>query len=216
MIGAIQMGAGSAAADTLDAAVADDQGPGPQAAPAPLPFALPDFVQNLLPPQEQIQEQLSQFGELGQQVQAFLDQANPIKMNTVQPVSGTLTSNFGSRWGTHHGGIDIAAPIGTPVLSASDGVVIDAGPAAGFGQWVRVQHDDGTITVYGHIDEYYVGVGQRVAAGETIAAVGNKGQSTGPHLHFEVHDTEGFKVDPKSWLQERGVAVTWNDATVFA
>ncbi|WP_145237708.1 M23 family metallopeptidase [Prescottella equi] len=131
----------------------------------------------------------------------------------VKPVSGTLTSDFGPRWGSHHGGLDIAAPIGTPVYAAADGVVVDAGPASGFGLWVRVKHDDGTTTVYGHVNDYQVNVGQHVVAGQQIATVGNRGQSTGPHLHFEVWSPGGAKIDPSSWLEERGVAVTWRGAS---
>ncbi len=127
----------------------------------------------------------------------------------VQPVSGVLTSSYGPRWGTHHNGVDIGAGLGTPIYSAAAGTVINAGPADGFGQWVRVRHTDGTITVYGHVDTYIVGVGQRVAAGQQIATVGNRGQSTGPHLHFEVWDPSGAQVDPQAWLRNNGVAVTW-------
>ncbi len=125
---------------------------------------------------------------------------------TVSPAEGLFTSGFGARWGTTHYGIDIANMIGTPILSAGDGTVIEAGPASGFGLWVKVQQDDGTIHVYGHIDSYSVSVGQRVEAGEQIAVMGNRGQSTGPHLHFEVW-VGGSKVDPRAWLAERGVTV---------
>ncbi|BAH55741.1 MULTISPECIES: M23 family metallopeptidase [Rhodococcus] len=133
----------------------------------------------------------------------------PLKARAVQPVSGTLSSGYGPRWGAHHGGIDIAAPIGTPIQSAADGEVISAGPASGFGLWVRVRHDDGAVTVYGHINEFIVNVGQRVAAGQQIATVGNRGQSTGPHLHFEVSDAGGNRLNPSQWLRDRGVSVTW-------
>ncbi|MGW0042462.1 M23 family metallopeptidase [Rhodococcus sp. NPDC003348] len=133
----------------------------------------------------------------------------PFKARTVQPVSGTLSSGYGARWGTHHGGIDIAAPIGTPIQAAADGEVINAGPASGFGQWVRIRHDDGTVTVYGHVDTYSVHVGQRVAAGQQIATVGNRGQSTGPHLHFEAWDAAGNRLNPNAWLGDRGVVPTW-------
>ncbi|HEX2130272.1 MAG TPA: peptidoglycan DD-metalloendopeptidase family protein [Actinophytocola sp.] len=124
----------------------------------------------------------------------------------VRPAQGTLTSTYGARWGTIHYGIDIANSIGTPILSAMSGEVIDSGPASGFGLWVRVQHADGLITVYGHINESLVGVGQQVAAGEQIATMGNRGQSTGPHLHFEVHQ-DGNKIDPLPWLRSRGVSI---------
>ncbi|MFF0816125.1 M23 family metallopeptidase [Rhodococcus sp. NPDC003318] len=128
---------------------------------------------------------------------------------TVQPVSGTLSSGYGARWGTQHGGIDIAASIGTPILAAADGEVISAGPASGFGQWVRIRHDDGTITVYGHVDTYSVHVGQRVAAGQQIATVGNRGESTGPHLHFETWNAAGSRINPNDWLGQRGVVPNW-------
>lgn len=135
--------------------------------------------------------------------------AAPFVSRTVQPVSGTLSSGYGARWGTHHGGLDVAAPIGTPVRAAADGEVVSAGPASGFGQWVRVRHDDGTVTVYGHVDTYLVHVGQRVAAGQQIATVGNRGQSTGPHLHFEAWDGAGNRLNPNAWLGDRGVVPTW-------
>ncbi|ETA66315.1 M23 family metallopeptidase [Haloechinothrix halophila] len=129
-----------------------------------------------------------------------------MKPDTVSPVNGVLTSVFGARWGTTHYGIDLAAPIGTPVHAVEDGVVIEAGAASGFGLWVRVQHEDGSVSVYGHINSYYVAEGQHVEAGQPIAEVGNRGQSTGPHLHFEVWTHEdGTKLDPLGWLAERGV-----------
>lgn len=124
-----------------------------------------------------------------------------------KPTDGTFTSGFGARWGTSHNGIDLANSIGTPIHSVSGGEVIDAGPASGFGQWIRVQHDDGTITVYGHINTIDVSVGQRVEAGEQIATMGNEGQSTGPHLHFEVIQN-GSKINPLPWLEERGLSVS--------
>jgi murein DD-endopeptidase MepM/ murein hydrolase activator NlpD len=124
----------------------------------------------------------------------------------VMPAAGRLTSGFGARWGTTHYGLDIANSIGTPILAAADGVIIEAGPASGFGLWLKVQHDDGTVTVYGHINDYSVREGQRVKAGEQIARMGNRGQSTGPHLHFEVWEDGTKKVNPKSWLINHGVA----------
>lgn len=126
---------------------------------------------------------------------------------TVKPTDGTYTSGFEVRWGTMHKGIDLAAPLGTPILAAQSGTVIDAGPASGFGNWVRIKHDDGTIFVYGHMQTIDVTVGQRVIAGQKIAGVGNLGFSTGPHLHFEVYPDGVNPVDPKTWLAERGVQI---------
>lgn len=123
------------------------------------------------------------------------------------PALGTYTSGYGARWGTLHAGVDIANAIGTPVYAVADGVVLESGPAAGFGLWVRIQHSDGTITVYGHIDSSEVQAGQTVMAGDEIAKMGNRGQSTGPHLHFEVHLGGGSKIDPLPWLASRGIGL---------
>lgn len=122
------------------------------------------------------------------------------------PTRGVWTSGFGYRWGVLHGGIDIAGPIGTPILAASDGVVIDVGPTAGYGAWVKLRHSDGTVTLYGHINTWLVSVGQRVMAGDQIATMGNRGNSTGPHLHFEVLLNGSNRVDPTSWLAQRGLS----------
>ena len=124
----------------------------------------------------------------------------------VRPSNGTITSGFGARWGTTHYGLDFANSMGTPIFAAADGEVIEAGPASGFGLWVRIQHDDGTVTVYGHMQDFSVKEGQRVKAGEQIARTGNRGYSTGPHLHFEVHQG-GNKINPKTWLINHGVAL---------
>src|SRR3954470_24845401 len=126
------------------------------------------------------------------------------------PINGArLTTCFCMRWGTMHWGIDLAAPMGTPEYAAMDGVVLQAGPASGFGLAVYIQHANGDVTVYGHMEQILVTAGQVVKAGDTIALLGANGQSTGPHLHFEVHQggIQGQKVDPIPWLQARGVQV---------
>ena len=127
----------------------------------------------------------------------------------VFPTSGTFTSGFGPRWGSFHNGIDVANPIGTPIYAVMDGEVISSGAAQGFGNWIRIQHDDGTITVYGHMpsDQLLVDVGDRVEAGDQISVIGNEGHSTGPHLHFEVHPGGGAAVDPVDWFSERGILI---------
>ncbi|MCA0144223.1 M23 family metallopeptidase [Blastococcus sp. LR1] len=140
-------------------------------------------------------------------VEAAIEAARP---KVVLPVEGArLTSGFGARWGTLHAGIDLAAPMRTPEYAVMDGVVLEAGPASGFGLAVYIQHDNGDVTVYGHMDEILVQAGQVVRAGDTIALLGNRGQSTGPHLHFEVHvgGLGGKKIDPLPWLRERGVQI---------
>jgi murein DD-endopeptidase MepM/ murein hydrolase activator NlpD len=124
---------------------------------------------------------------------------------TCLPAHGTFTSGFGARWGTSHLGIDIANSIGTPIYAASEGTVIEAGPASGFGLWVRIQLTDGTIHVYGHMNSFSVHAGQKVQCGEQIAEIGARGQVTGPHLHFEVWQGGTKKIDPKTWLAARGI-----------
>jgi murein DD-endopeptidase MepM/ murein hydrolase activator NlpD len=123
----------------------------------------------------------------------------------VQLVVGRVTSGFGTRSGAFHGGLDIAAPIGTPIRAPLAGTVLDSGPASGFGLWVRLRHADGTVTVYGHVNRALVNVGEEVAAGEVIAEVGNRGRSTGPHLHLEVLDDSGNKINPRTWLNQHGI-----------
>ncbi|WP_433659436.1 M23 family metallopeptidase [Nocardia sp. CA-128927] len=121
--------------------------------------------------------------------------------------AGTFTSGYGARWGVQHLGVDIAGPIGTPIVAVADATVIEAGPAAGFGMWVRLLHDDGTVTIYGHIDTATVSQGQRVMAGDQIATIGNRGFSTGPHCHFEVWLNGSDKIDPIPWLATRGISL---------
>ena len=125
----------------------------------------------------------------------------------VMPTKGIFTSNFGYRWGVLHAGIDLANSIGTPIVAVSDGVVIDAGPAAGYGMLVKLRHADGTVTLYGHVNTTLVSVGQRVMAGDQIATMGNRGNSTGPHLHFEVLQGGTERIDPVPWLAKRGLSV---------
>lgn len=127
----------------------------------------------------------------------------------VVPTEGRITSPFGIReGGEFHQGLDIANVKNTPIVAAADGVVISAGPAQGFGLWVRVRHADGTTTIYGHVDSFVVRVGQKVSAGELIALMGNRGESTGTHLHFGVVATGGGYLDPQVWLADHGVALT--------
>jgi murein DD-endopeptidase MepM/ murein hydrolase activator NlpD len=127
----------------------------------------------------------------------------------VLPVSGRLTTCYCMRWGQMHYGLDLAAPLGTPILAASDGVVIKAGRASGFGNAVYIQDPDGNVHIYGHMRYYDVGEGDIVHAGDQIAKVGNEGYSTGPHLHWEIHrgDMDGRPLDPEDWLADRGVGI---------
>ena len=128
----------------------------------------------------------------------------------VQPAFGRVSSCFGARWGVTHFGVDIANSIGTPIYAATAGVVKRAGPATGFGLAVYILGDDGFVTVYGHVNQYFVDAGQHVSAGQQIAEIGNRGQSTGPHLHFEVHsggELYSNQLNPVPWLNARGIFI---------
>ncbi len=124
---------------------------------------------------------------------------------------GRVTSRFGLRadpfTGQHreHHGLDIAAPSGSPIHAAAEGVVRYAGKRGGYGNVVILQHTDGTETRYAHCRDLNVKVGERVERGATVATVGSTGRSTGPHLHFEVR-RDGEVVDPAEWLSREKTA----------
>ncbi|MFD2090262.1 M23 family metallopeptidase [Blastococcus deserti] len=128
---------------------------------------------------------------------------------TVLPTQGRLTTCYCMRWGQMHYGLDLAAPLGTPIYAAADGVVLKAGRVSGFGNAVYIQDADGNVHIYGHMRYYDVAAGDIVHAGDQIAKVGNEGYSTGPHLHYEIHrgDMDGRPLDPQDWLAERGVHI---------
>ena len=124
---------------------------------------------------------------------------SPSASGLVWPVSGPVTSGFGWRWGRMHEGIDIAVPSGTPVVAAQSGTIIYAGWMGGYGNLVVVDHGAGLATAYGHNTSVAAGTGQSVARGQVIAYSGNTGNSTGPHVHFEVR-VNGAPVDPLGYL----------------
>lgn len=118
---------------------------------------------------------------------------HPMRQGTYQ-----VSSGYGPRWGTFHAGLDFAAPIGTPIYAAADGVVVEGRErynVSGFGSWIWLDCQDsvGKDFIYGHVkhDGILVKAGDRVRAGQQIGVVGNEGQSTGPHLHFEVWGSPG-------------------------
>jgi murein DD-endopeptidase MepM/ murein hydrolase activator NlpD len=104
------------------------------------------------------------------------------------PLKGVLYGRYGKRGSRHHDGIDIAAPLGTPVVAAADGEVLFVGVQSGYGNVVILRHGEGLVTVYAHNSEVLVREGARVRRGDVVAKVGQSGRTTGPHLHFEVRD----------------------------
>ena len=123
----------------------------------------------------------------------------------IQPVSGVITSKFGSRSGVRsgiHTGLDIGASTGTPIKAASSGTVTYAGWKGSYGYIVAIQHSTSVETYYAHCSKLYVSEGQQVTQGETIAAVGSTGNSTGPHLHLEIR-VNGKATNPQYYLYNK-------------
>jgi murein DD-endopeptidase MepM/ murein hydrolase activator NlpD len=119
---------------------------------------------------------------------------------------GAITSCFGQRWGVLHAGIDLAADEGTPIHAAAAGTVLVAGWAyAGYGISVMIDHGSGVQTHYAHQSRTAVQPGQKVKAGQVIGYEGSTGDSTGPHLHFEVHQGLWNQLNPAPFLRARGV-----------
>ena len=122
----------------------------------------------------------------------------------IWPTKGVLTSGYGMRWGRMHKGIDIAAPVGTPVVAAAPGVVVSAGwNSGGYGNLVEIQHPDGSLTLYAHNNRILVRRGQEVTQGQQISEMGSTGFSTGPHCHFEVHPAGRGAVNPIAYLPRK-------------
>ncbi|SHI46870.1 LysM peptidoglycan-binding domain-containing M23 family metallopeptidase [Parasporobacterium paucivorans] len=124
-----------------------------------------------------------------------------VRPTFIKPISGgSLSSTFGPRWGTMHEGVDWACPVGTSVRASCAGTVVSAGWSNGYGYAVVIRHSDGKQTRYGHLSKTLVSAGQYVEQNQQIALSGNTGDSTGPHLHFEII-VNGNQVDPFKYLQ---------------
>ncbi|MDO1559418.1 peptidoglycan DD-metalloendopeptidase family protein [Brevundimonas sp. 2R-24] len=154
------------------------------------------------------------FDEQGKNIRGFLLQT---------PIDGArISSNFGMRrhpiagYRRMHQGIDFAAGMGTPVVSAADGVVVEARRWGGYGNWVRIRHTGGWETGYAHLSRYARGLraGQRVRQGQVIAYVGSTGASTGPHLHYELW-RNGQRVNPRGARVPQGTVLAGADLAAF-
>ena len=117
-----------------------------------------------------------------------------------------LTSGFGTRWGRLHAGEDFASPVGTNLVSMSTGTVTFAGEESGYGTIVKIRYWDDTVTFYGHMSRLSVTEGETLLPGEVVGQSGNTGESTGPHLHLEIHPDGGQPVNPLPWLADRMIA----------
>jgi len=135
---------------------------------------------------------------------SFLPEAPNRFAGYIWPTHGTFTSGYGWRWGRMHRGIDVAGPVGTPIVAAANGVVVRSGwNSGGYGNMVDIRHPDGSLTRYAHNSRLLVREGQQVAQGQQIAEMGSTGRSTGPHLHFEIHLPGTGTVNPMAYLPHR-------------
>jgi murein DD-endopeptidase MepM/ murein hydrolase activator NlpD len=130
---------------------------------------------------------------------------------SIMPTQGWLSSAFSSmrahpilHLARPHEGIDVSAPMGSPIEAPAAGVVTDAGWETGYGNTITINHGYGIVTKFAHASKLLVKTGQRVARGQRIALVGNSGLATGPHLHYEVH-VNGRPVDPLKYVLPEGV-----------
>ena len=142
-----------------------------------------------------------------QEILNRLDQINMYriaaeKMPFAMPVRSSyrFTSGFGPRWGRMHKGSDFAGSRGTPIYATGDGVVTHAGWLAGYGRLVKIQHDFGIETRYAHLSRIRVNVGQRVSRDDRIGDMGNSGNSTGTHLHYEIRESDK-PVNPMKYIR---------------
>lgn len=143
------------------------------------------------------------------ELQEYFDDQKSLLASTpsVWPTQGWVTSDFGVRADPYsadrsmHQGVDISSPHGQPVVSPSDGVVVFNGTEGGYGKVLVLDHGYGVKTRYGHLAETFVRIGQKITRGQKIAAVGNTGRSTGPHLHYEVR-VNGIPENPRKFVLE--------------
>ena len=136
-----------------------------------------------------------------EETESVIGEVQGIKLATL-PVTGIISSRYGvssSIRSSTHTGLDIAASSGTPISVVSDGTVISAAYTGAYGNLVKVDHGNGVETWYAHTSKMYVTAGQSVKAGDIIAAVGTTGNSTGPHLHFEIR-INGNHVNPQNYI----------------
>ena len=147
----------------------------------------------------------AQSAQLAARIQAAQQSAGstgtgqPSAAGFIWPCDGVVVSGFGLRWGRMHEGVDIGCAYGTPNRAAASGTVIYSGWHGGYGNLVVVDHGNGLSTAYAHASSLLVGIGQSVSQGDTVSLVGSTGNSSGPHLHFEVR-VNGQAVDPLFYL----------------
>lgn len=158
-------------------------------------------IQEKLEQKQEEQKQKEEQEAKKKEEETAIADINGIKIAT-KPISGTITSRYGvssSIRKSTHTGLDISATTGTPIKAVASGTVTCASYTGSYGNLVKIDHGNGVETWYGHTSKMYVSVGQKISAGDVIAAVGSTGNSTGPHLHLEIR-INGTHVNPQKYL----------------
>ncbi|WP_394842154.1 peptidoglycan DD-metalloendopeptidase family protein [Pendulispora brunnea] len=139
----------------------------------------------------------------GRNEELATEQASTFGDTAFCPAEGPITQWYHDG----HDGVDIGGALSAPIFATAAGEVTASGPAQGYGQWIRIRHDDGSMTEYGHMHTRFVEVGDRVNGGDRIALIGAEGQATGPHLHIRTYNRAGdaHGIDPVDYLGARGV-----------
>jgi murein DD-endopeptidase MepM/ murein hydrolase activator NlpD len=177
--------------------------------PGPAPAAAEGNLSALPGKLTSLETEASRQEQSLRELQEYFDDQRSLLASTpsIWPTRGWVTSDFGTRIDPYtaerkmHQGLDIASPHGQPVYSPSDGTVVFAGTEAGYGNVLVIDHGYGVKTRYGHLAELFVKSGERVSRGAKVAAVGNTGRSTGPHLHYEVR-VNGIPENPRKFILE--------------
>ena len=165
-------------------------------------------LEGISTPTEGLDRNLGGRAALGPLANLIDSDINGANMPDMWPVMGPINSGFGQREdpvlgngeGEFHKGVDIGSPDGTPVHAPADGRVVMAGPGSGYGREIEIDHGNGIITVYGHLQGYNVIAGQDIVKGQVIGYVGHSGRTTGSHLHYEVR-VRGSAVNPHKYLR---------------
>ncbi|MGK7912556.1 MAG: peptidoglycan DD-metalloendopeptidase family protein [Synechococcus sp.] len=180
-----------------------------------LPASIPQGEEVTLPwvPSVMVHPDFSTGADRGWRTAALRMLPQDFDSNLHWPVTGSISSRYGWRWGRMHRGLDIAGPVGTPIEAAMDGVVSFAGwDRGGYGYRVDISHPNGMTTLYAHGQQILVDVGDRVSRGQSIMTRGSTGRSTGPHLHFEIR-RNGVAVDPETMLNGSRPVASENGTT---
>jgi len=150
---------------------------------------------------EEVEREILEEEIIAESLPRIIERGTSTPPTYIKPlVGGRFSSPFGSRWGRMHKGVDWACSVGTTIKASSGGTIASAGWVNGYGYCITISHPDGKKTRYAHLSKILVSSGERVKQGEKIALSGNTGNSTGPHLHFEIF-VDGVQVNPLKYLE---------------